>query len=150
METKWPKIEIVFEIPRLRKRRCGCWRHQMGDLQHWFRYTRLRYWGRVMRGWVLWLRIRVKTAFWRRFIGCLVWHTPVFLCLGMMEIDEACEKEKEFDDTLDRLAKHEKEQLFLGADSDNPNGIYAENGADLICMTNDEWEHWFGETGDKT
>jgi apolipoprotein N-acyltransferase len=36
-----------------------------------------------------------------------------------------------------------RDKLFLGADSDHPDGIYARGGADMICMTNDEYRHWF-------
>jgi len=38
-----------------------------------------------------------------------------------------------------------RDRLFLGADSDHPGGVFAEGPSDLVCMTNEEYEHWFGK-----
>ena len=75
------------------------------------------------------------------------WFNPVAFMFGMVDYAGAHEKER----VIERMRTANREslnrQLFLGADSDHPDGVYARNGSDLVRMTNEEWWHWYGRQG---
>jgi len=139
----------AFDVPdddRLRARRsCGCRKIALPDIVHWWRFTRLRLLCRTIRGWreylrILWLSRRCQWA--NRIMRDEIILIAVGLGLvdpsdGLSEIRESGQREK-------RCKEWEKKQLFLGADSDHPDGVYARNGNDLVCMTSEEFEHWHG------
>ena len=64
------------------------------------------------------------------------------LGLGIISVYEALDEQRHWQKNAE--AWQRSGHIELGADSARPDGIEAESPADLVCMTNDEWSHWFG------
>lgn len=74
----------------------------------------------------------------------MVWIAPVAVGMGLADPFETLDNIREWERIRGRWVQWEKEQLFVGADSDHPDGIYAKSGNDFVCMTNEEYVHWYG------
>jgi len=70
------------------------------------------------------------------------WANPIHLVLGMVSYADAQDKERSIERVREANLVSLRKRLFLGADSDHPDGIYATAGHHLVCMTNEESEHW--------
>jgi hypothetical protein len=68
---------------------------------------------------------------------------PIMVGMGIMSPLGGLDDIREIEAREERWKSWGRDKLFLGADSDHPDGIYARGGADMICMTNDEYRHWF-------
>ena len=107
---------------------------------NWWRYNRLRYWWR-------WLRC-CRKFFWRKAKGWFLWKfcllcrdsVAMFVGMGMIDPAEAIDLEYAWQRNADSWVRWMR--IRLGADSDHPDGIYAESPRDMIRMTEDEYEHW--------
>jgi hypothetical protein len=128
----------------LEKRPCGCLLCSESDFGHWFRFSRLRYWSRCIRAWGDYFRIG-WAWWWRdRLLAAVSWMAPVYLATGVIELEEATEGVRRIDEIRQANLERRKERLFLGADSDHPEGLYARGGPDMVLMTNEEAGHWTG------
>ena len=105
--------------------------------------SKLKYYYRCIRGWKKFLFIKFKASFYRYLCFVCEWMTPIHFVFDFLSLSEAVARERKFQEAQESWSKWEKEQLFIGADSDNPDGIYAQNGSDLVCMTNEEHKEWF-------
>ena len=105
--------------------------------------SKIRYYLRCIDGWKTYLSIRLKAAFFRSLCHLCKWLTPVHFAVGFLDLSEAVSRERDFQEAKESWNKFERDRLFLGADSDNPDGIYAQNGSDMVCITNEEYEDWF-------
>lgn len=52
------EVRVILMGDPLRVRKCGCIGGALSDWRHWWRYTRLRLWGRQLRGWRTYWGIR--------------------------------------------------------------------------------------------
>jgi hypothetical protein len=69
---------------------------------------------------------------------------PVKVGLGLISPYAGLVEVREFEDLQQRWKEWERERLFIGAAQDHPDGILAESGEDMVCMTSEEFEHWYG------
>lgn len=69
---------------------------------------------------------------------------PVMVGMGLMAPYDGLEEIRKCEHREQKWKGWEKEELFLGADSEHPDGVYARNGNDMVCMTNEEFIHWYG------
>lgn len=133
----------------LERRPCGCFRGALSDLEHWRRFGRFRLVARKARGWAVWwgwkARVRLGRAVCRLYGRFLV---PTAVGMGFMAPYDALEAVREAEEAEERWKAWFGARTLLGADSDHPEGIYAEGGGDLICMTSEEFKHWYGGRGD--
>jgi len=142
-------VEIRLMGVDLGRRRCGCIRSAMSDWQHWRRYTRLRLVFRQAKGWVgLWVvKGQEKVHCWT--CGAVRDHiVPLMVGMGLISPPEGLEVIRRAEETEGRWKAWFKDRTFLGADKEHPDGIYAGKGSDMVCMTNDEWDHWYGGRSD--
>jgi len=126
----------------LEKRPCGCYRCQDSDFAHWWKFTRFRYWFRCLSGWrqyfVVWW-----SWWWReKLLDLMEWANPIHLVFGMVSYAEAQDRERRIESVRGENMESRRKVLWLGADSDHPDGIYATAGHHLVHMTNEEAEHW--------
>ena len=118
-------------------------------LRHWWRYTRLRLRYRQLWGWAAWWSVRLRAGFWAA--GCRFARekcVPLLVGMGEMSPREGLDASRDLQKNEDGWKAWGKERRLLGADKGHPEGIYAEGGSDLVCMTSDEYEHWYGGRGD--
>lgn len=129
----------------LSRRKCGCVRSAISGWGHWWKYTRLRLALRKARSWVdFW---RIKGQVMSRCWACRTVRdhiVPIAVGMGLESPPEGLEVIRRAEETEGRWKSWFKDRTFLGADSDHPDGVYAEKGGDMVCMTNDEYEHWYG------
>jgi len=64
--------------------------------------------------------------------------------MGIIDPFEANDREREYRQIEKDWNKGERDQLLIGADKDHPEGIYAKSGNDMMCMTEEEFRHWYG------
>jgi hypothetical protein len=64
--------------------------------------------------------------------------------MGLVDPFEALDRESQFGKIEKDWKQWEREKLMLGADIDHPDGVYAKSGGDMVCMTNEEFNHWYG------
>jgi len=105
--------------------------------------NKLIYYYRCVSGWKKYLLVKLKALFFRFLCFLCEWLTPVHFVLGFLTLSDAIQRERGFQEAKESWNKWERGKLFLGADSDNPDGIYAKSGSDLVCMTSEEYEEWF-------
>ena len=124
---------------------CGCkpdlsfcgWKHKL-------RYTKLRYWWRVLKMSMMFHTAHMGVWILVKFCMHMSEMHPSFLMVfGGFGMSDANGIRRIWENEADKLTNLLKEFLFLGADSDHPDGMYAQKPSDLVDMTNDEWEHWF-------
>lgn len=70
------------------------------------------------------------------------WFTPVHFMLEMITYRDAQDRLRSVERIREANRKHRQEKLFLGADKEHPDGIYATAGHHLVNMTEDESRHW--------
>jgi hypothetical protein len=75
-------------------------------------------------------------------LNVIEWLTPFHFEAGMIGYHEAQERLRKISHVRAVNLKWWQEKMFLGADSDNPDGIYATAGHHLVGMTEDESRHW--------
>ena len=126
----------------LARRPCGCFRHEMSDIKHFWKYNRVRYWFRGLRLHLMYISIMLSWWWRERLLDYIEWANPIFFFIGMVSYSDAQDKDRAIVDFRDANKKRLREKLFLGADSDCPEGVYARNGWDMACMTEDESRHW--------
>ena len=126
----------------LERRKCGCYRAEMPDFVHWWKFSRVRYWGRCAGAWRTYLLIVWSWWWMEKFLGLMERFNSVHLVFGMVSHDEAQDRERWVHRIREANADSFKKKLWLGADSDHPDGIYATAGHYLVCMTNKESRHW--------
>ncbi len=117
----------------------------MVDPMHWWRYTRLRLVARTVKGWVRYWGILLKSRFLQmlcRFMGEQA--APFLVGMELIGVMEGLEGQKAWDKAYKAWQEWEKDQLFLGACKNYPNGVWARGGDDLVYMTNEEFKHWYG------
>lgn len=142
-------VKLILQMPSdetLRGRRpCGCFKMALPDIVHWWRFTRLRMILRFLQGWQKYLQILWQSRSHQKVCKVVEGNIlPILVGMGLMDPMEALEEVRDSEERSGMWAKWEKDQLFLGADSEHPDGIYAESGSDLANMTNEEWRHWYG------
>lgn len=144
------RIELKLFLGRaLERRPCGCFRGESSGLGHWLIFGRFRLATRKARGWLTWWRWKAKSRLgqaicraYGRFLA------PSAVGMGLMSPYDALEAVREAEKAEEAWKAWFKDKTFLGADSDHPEGIYAKGGGDLVCMTNEEYGHWYGRCGD--
>lgn len=67
---------------------------------------------------------------------------------GVMDIANGSEEIRRSERCEDSWKRWYMERVFIGADSSHPNGIFAHRASDLVCMTNEEFKHWYGGRSD--
>lgn len=75
-------------------------------------------------------------------LDIIEWLTPFYFAAGMIGYHEAQERLRQIPHVRAANLKCWQGEMFLGADSDNPDGIYATAGHHLVGMTEDESRHW--------
>lgn len=141
-------VEIHLMGVDLSRRKCGCVRAVMSDWQHWWRYTRLRLAFRCVRGWMALWEVKRQVIAYMWICGAVKDHiVPIAVGMGITDVGEGLECVRKAEHVEEVMESWGKRQTFLGASKGHPEGIYAKNGSDMVCMTNDEWEHWYGRRG---
>jgi len=139
----WMRVENAQDWTEyLEKRPCGCYRYTESSLSHWWKYNRFRYWWRCLKCWTRFILVHAHWRGIRKLADLCEWFVPIHFMLGLMDMSEAHEAERNMERVRGVADRQLKKALFLGADSDHPDGIYATRGHSLVCMTNDEAEHW--------
>jgi hypothetical protein len=132
-------VDIRFEI---HVRSCGC--IGVGAYQHWWKYNRFRLAWRILKGCVHYWRICFRAMRLRAVASFVESNIPLLVGLGLLPPSEGHSGYRAVEKFRDNVNDWEKGELFLGADSDNPDGEYAECGRDMALMAEDEWWHWYG------
>lgn len=139
------EIRVILMGDPFRVRKCGCIAGALSDWRHWWRFTRIRLWCRQLCG---------RMAFW--WLRWQVWsHThairvvseqfvPTAVGMELISPPEGLEWLREGERRARRWMAWFKERTLLGASSDHPGGIFDEDGTGGVCMTEDEYRHWYG------
>jgi hypothetical protein len=104
---------------------------------------------RKARGWLTWWRWKAKAGLGKAV--CRVYGrflVPTAVGIGFMSPYNALEAVREAEEAEEVWKAWFEGKTFLGADKGHPEGIYAEGGGDLVCMTCEEYEEWYGGCGD--
>ena len=135
-----PDPETMFE-----RRKCGCFRVASPDIVHWWRFTRIRLRFRRLQGLKKYLQILWESRSHQK--ACEITARsiiPMMVGMGIMDPCEGLSEIRELEGRKDRWNQWEKDQLMIGASSDHPDGIYAHGGDDLVSMSSEEFNHWYG------
>lgn len=62
---------------------------------------------------------------------------------GEVDLYEARDLQRRWQKNADDW--HEESRMVIGASKEHPDGIEARTPADTVCMTEDEFRHWFPE-----
>ena len=138
------KVRVILMGDPFRVRKCGCIAGETSDWFHWWRFTRIRLWCRQLGPWVRfqWLRWQV----WSHTYAIKVaseYLVPTAVGMEIMSPPEGLEWLREGDRRVRRWMAWFKSGTLLGASSDHPGGIYDEDGTDGVCMTEEEYNHWY-------
>lgn len=123
---------------------CGCepdlsfcgWRHAV-------RYSKVRYWWRILSAAPRFYLTLLKMEAMERLCWWLSEMQPSLgMVLGEIDMADAVSLSRRWEEAADSWRQGRRRFLFLGADSEHPDGIFARSPRDLVCMTNDEAEHW--------
>ncbi len=69
---------------------------------------------------------------------------PILVGVGEISPPEGLEGLRRLEDAEGSWEAWRKERTLLGASSEFPEGIYAKGGDEMVCMTEDEFRHWYG------
>ena len=118
----------------------------ISDLKHWWKYTRLRLFYRQARGWFELWRVKGQVIIYCKVLRIVVDKiVPTIVGMGLIEPWEGLECIRTVEDKEEGWKSWGKDKTFLGASKEHPYGIYAEKGSDLVCMTEDEYNHWYND-----
>ena len=126
----------------LEKRPCGCYRSERSDFEHWWKFNRFRYWWRCAGAWYRFLHVKWSWWWREKLLDLMEWMIPLHFALGILSYAEAQDRGHRIEGVRRKNRESLKKALYLGADSDHPDGIYATAGHHLVRMTNEEAEHW--------
>lgn len=114
-------------------------------MRKWLRYSRARLWLRQAEGWLrFWM---MRCGVWSHVKACEVVRkhiVPVGVGLGLVDPSEGLEEVRRVEGNEEGWKEWGRERTFLGADKEHPEGMYAKGGADMVCMTEDEYRDWYG------
>ena len=138
----WVRVNPEDWADLLEKRKCGCVRVQMSDFQHWYRYTRLRYWFRGAVAWVWFIGLHIRHCATFLFVKGLMNVVPAMAAIGFCPVEEAQGFLHKLRNYWEGTREIFRDDLCLGVSNEFPEGIYARFGHHLVAMTEDESRHW--------